>query len=82
MSDTKIGGLTIKDYGNPAPADGTREAFEREHGQVWDTDELREEFEVLGFGAPFVVVRKRSTGEKGSLEFCHSPRYYFNWQAS
>ena len=46
----------------------------------WTTDELRAEFEVIGFAAPFVVVRRKSDGKKGSLEFTHSPRFYFNWQ--
>jgi hypothetical protein len=47
--------------------------------QRWDTDELRRDFEVLGFMAPFVVVRRKSDGAKGSLEFTHSPRFYFNF---
>lgn len=59
---------------------GSREALEAQHGQVWSTDQLREEFEVLGFMAPYIVVRRRSDGVKGSLEFQHDPRFYFNWQ--
>lgn len=59
---------------------GSREALEAEHGQVWDTSELQEEFEALGFMAPLIVVRRRSDGVRGSLEFQHSPRLYFNWQ--
>lgn len=48
--------------------------------QQWDTDALRAEFEVIGFAAPFVIVRRRSDDKKGSLEFTHSPRVYFNWR--
>jgi hypothetical protein len=48
-------------------------------GQVWDTIELQKDFEVLGFQAPFVVVVKKATGEKGSLEFTHLPRFYFSF---
>lgn len=59
---------------------GSREALEAEHGQVWSTDELRLDFEVIGFAAPLVVVRRKSDGVKGSLEFQHHPRFYFNWQ--
>ncbi len=59
---------------------GSREALEAEHGKVWDTDQLVEEFEAIGFMAPLVVVRRRVDGVKGSLEFQHSPRFYFNWQ--
>ena len=59
---------------------GSREALEAQHGQVWDTDQLRDEFEAIGFMAPFVVVRRLSDGQKGSLEFQHHPRFYFNFQ--
>ena len=59
---------------------GSREALEAEYGQAWDTNQMREDFEVLGFSAPFVVVRRRSDGVRGSLEFQHNPRLYFNWQ--
>jgi hypothetical protein len=59
---------------------GSREALEAEHGQVWDTSQLAADFEVIGFMAPLVVVRRRADGVKGSLEFQHNPRLYFNWQ--
>ena len=49
-------------------------------GQEWTTEQLLEEFEVLGFLAPFVHVRRRSDGKEGSLMFRHSPRVYFGWQ--
>ena len=61
---------------------GTSEALEAEYGQVWTTTELSHDFEVLGFMAPFVVVRRRSDGMKGSLEFQHNPRLYFHFQAA
>ena len=38
---------------------GSREALEAKHGQVWDTKELGVDFDVLGFMAPYVVVRRR-----------------------
>ena len=59
---------------------GSREALESQHGQVWDTQELRRDFQVLGFAAPLVVVRRNSDGVRGSLEFQHQPRFYFNVQ--
>jgi hypothetical protein len=58
----------------------SREALEAQHGQVWDTGQLVQDFEAIGFMAPLIVVRRRSDGVKGSLEFQHSPRFYFNWQ--
>jgi hypothetical protein len=60
-------------------AAGSRQALEEVHGRVWDTEELRGEFEVLGFLAPYVVVRRKSDRQKGSLEFQHDPRFYFNF---
>ena len=58
---------------------GHREALEAVYGRVWDTAELTAEFEVLGFLAPFIVVQRRSDRQKGSLEFQHHPRFYFNF---
>jgi hypothetical protein len=48
--------------------------------QTWITAELQRDFEVQGYLAPFVVVRRRSDGAVGSLEFTHSPRVYFSWR--
>lgn len=46
---------------------------------VWDTDALRKDFDVIGFMAPYTVVKRKSDGIKGSLEFTHRPRFYFNF---
>lgn len=59
---------------------GSREALEAEHGQVWDTQQLQQDFEVRGFGAPLVIVRRRSDGVLGSLMFQHQPRFYFGFE--
>jgi hypothetical protein len=53
--------------------------LEERYGKVWNRDQMRAEFEVLGFMAPLVVVKERATGKLGSLEFQHMPRFYFNW---
>ncbi len=66
MSD----GITIHDY-NP---DGVPE------GQTWDRDQLTQDFDVLGFSMGYVVVRRKSDGVRGSLEFTHMPRVYYNFQ--
>ena len=62
---------------NPTP----RQELESQYGtaNVWDTSELTERFEVLGFMAPFAIVRDRVTGRKGTVEFQHSPRFYFHF---
>ena len=41
---------------------GSREALEAQYGEVWDTNELADQFEVIGFMAPLIVVRRRSDG--------------------
>jgi len=58
---------------------GSRAALEAQYGQVWDTKQLSVDFEVIGFMAPFVIVRRKSDDKKGSLEFQHNPRFYFNF---
>lgn len=57
-----------------------REELERRHGKVWNTQELRKEFEAIGFCAPLIVVRRRSDGTEGSLFFQHDPRFYWGWK--
>jgi len=47
--------------------------------QRWNTQELTRDYIVHGFSAPFVVVTRKSDGVKGSLEFTHHPRFYFNF---
>ena len=59
---------------------GSREALEAEHGQVWDTQQLRQDFNIEGFLAPYVVVRRKSDGQRGSLMFQHNPRLFFAFE--
>ena len=57
----------------------TKEEIETVYAKTWDTTELQIDFEVIGFAAPFVIVRRKEDNAKGSLEFQHSPRFYFNF---
>jgi hypothetical protein len=57
-----------------------RKLFQDAYGKVWDTKELQEDFNVNGFSAPYVVVVRKSDNKVGSLQFSHSPRFYFNWK--
>lgn len=57
-----------------------RTVLEERHGQVWTLDELSEDFIILGFRAPYVVAQRKSDGRKGSFQFQHNPRFYFNWE--
>jgi hypothetical protein len=47
--------------------------------QKWDHIEVARDFEIVGFMAPFCVAIRKSDGKKGSLEFTHHPRFYFNF---
>ena len=72
MDDTE--NLRREMLANGQPAADLEQAEQR-----WTTQELGRDFEVIGFMAPFVVVRRKSDGKKGSLEFTHNPRFYFNF---
>lgn len=63
---------------NSNPGSGPQ--LEARHGQVWSHAELARDFEVIGFAAPYVVVRRKSDGTLGSVEFQHHPRFYFNFE--
>ena len=57
----------------------TRAELEAKVGQVWDTKQLTDDFEVRGFGFGLCVVIRRSDGVLGSLDFMHYPRFYFGF---
>jgi hypothetical protein len=61
------------------PETDGRSVLEAKYGQVWNTEELQRDFEVLGFAMCLCVVRRRSDGVKGSIEFGHSPRFYYSF---
>lgn len=50
-----------------------------EEKTTWTTEELQEEFEVIGFMAPFVQVKRKSDNAVGAVEFTHNPRLYYDF---
>ena len=46
----------------------------------WNTKELQEEFKVIGFSMGVCVVERKSDGVKGSLDFDHAPRVYYDFE--
>ena len=48
-------------------------------GITYTTDQLRAEFTVVGFLAPFVEVVRKSDGVRGTMLFRHDPRVYFDF---
>ena len=57
----------------------SREALEAKYGKVWDDAEFAEDFEIIEFKAPVVLVRRRWDAKQGSVEYQDHPRFYFNW---
>lgn len=57
-----------------------RADLEVQYGRVWNAAELVTDFEVLGFAAPCVVVKRKADNKLGSVLFQHRPRYYFAYQ--
>ena len=62
-------------------SESTREDLEKAFGKgnVFDTAELRSEFNVISFLAPFVLVRRKSDETEGTLVFQDRPRFYFDF---
>ena len=48
---------------------------------VWNTDGIRENYSVETFLAPYCIVTRKSDGKRGTLEFTHQPRFYYNFIA-
>lgn len=57
----------------------TKEELEAQEGRVWTTEEMRQQFNVIGFAAPLLVVVRKADQVKGSLFFQHSPRLFWGW---
>jgi len=56
-----------------------RTELSKKYPDVMDTTQATAKYEFIGFLSPYVSVKDRKTGIKGSLEFTHMPRFYFNF---
>lgn len=56
------------------------QAIQEEGGECWSTEEVTQEFDILGFMAPFCTAVRMETGKKGTLAFVHRPRIYYGWR--
>ena len=61
-----------------------RKELEASYGKenVYNTEELQEQFEVESFLAPFCTVKRKFDDEPGTLQFSDRPRLYFNFISS
>jgi len=57
-----------------------KEELNAQHGQLWDTKQLQEDFTVHGFMAPQVKVTRKSDGIDGLLTFQHRPQWYHSFK--
>ena len=56
-----------------------RLALHRDFGDVWTHQEMAQEFDIVLWICPLVIVIRRSDGIKGSLLYQHQPRFYFRF---
>lgn len=69
------------------PTESSRRAMQAEINTASEvpegltTEQLTEQYEVLGFMAPYVAVKRKSDGVRGTMQFRHSPRVYFGFEA-
>ncbi len=49
--------------------------------RTWNTTQLQAEFDVISFVAPYALVIRKSDSVKGTVQFEHHPRVYFDFKA-
>jgi hypothetical protein len=74
MTDDETESLRRAMLATGQPHRDLAEATER-----WTTEELKRDFVVHSFHAPFVHVTRKADGAQGSVEFTHYPRFYFSF---
>lgn len=50
------------------------------HTETMTTAEMQDKYKVLGFALGLCIVEDKQTGVKGTLDFDHAPRVYYNFQ--
>jgi len=53
--------------------------LESKHDEVLTTSEMQEKYSVMGFCYNMCVVKRKIDSVVGSLDFSHSPRFYFGF---
>jgi hypothetical protein len=55
----------------------SREELEAVFRQVWDEQQVLQDYEVLGITGDVVDVRRKADGSLGSVSYQDKPRFYF-----
>lgn len=58
------------------------EDLRAKYGQLWNTNQMQEDYTVHSFAAPFIEVTRKSDGVNGLLMFSHRPRWYHSFRAA
>lgn len=53
---------------------------EGRNGPFLSTEELTRDYEVNGFAFGFCDVTRKSDGQRGTFDFVHWPRIYYDWK--
>jgi hypothetical protein len=62
-------------------ADEIRDVLKKQYGeQVWNSEQLLEEFEVSHFDPPYVHVIRKRDALAGTVAFNDEPRFYFSFK--
>ena len=62
-------------------ADDLRKILETQYNeQMWDSEQLLNEFEVSHFDPPYVHVIRKADGVAGTVAFNEEPRFYFSFK--
>jgi len=64
----------IKDYGK------SPDEVKKLDTEKWTTAEVRKLFIIHSFSAPIAFCTRIKDGVDGTIEFGHSPRFYFNFR--
>lgn len=67
----------LKDRYVRLDSDEARAELEELYGQVWNADQHAQEFLVEQDDPPYVHVVNRETGQRGSMTYTDTPRFYF-----
>lgn len=54
-----------------------RAALEQAYERVWNEEEFAAQFVPEGFDAPYVHVLDTQSGQRGTVMYLDSPRFYF-----
>ena len=57
-----------------------RARLEKLHGKVYNTQEVQAEFDIEGFIFTCYRTSQAKSKISGTMEFQHSPRFYFNFR--